>query len=166
MADQAAAQADPVAAAQALAARSKAARVLADRTAARARFFEASEQAALASVRSLPGGADGAVQDDVAPGNDASSSSDVDGGSGDPNLSTDELTAADQGHISLGGTNDQPLGERVAAPVVGPGGDRPLAERIDRPVPVVPAARQGRRSKFSHHSTALLKSHFANTSGF
>lgn len=79
MADLAAVQADPVAAAQAFAARVEAAEVLADRTAARARFLRASAQAALASVRSIPSGTEGAAQIDEVAGSDVVASCSADG---------------------------------------------------------------------------------------
>lgn len=111
MADQAAVEADPVAAAQAFAARAEADRVEIDQMVARARVREASAQAALASVRSIPSGTEGAAQIDEVADSDVAAPSCLDDGLGTPGTSEQEVPPdTDQDLIDLGTPEEDLLG--------------------------------------------------------
>ncbi|KAJ5202572.1 hypothetical protein N7449_004651 [Penicillium cf. viridicatum] len=156
LADLAAVQTDRLAAMQAFAARDKEAQALADRTAARALYFKARTQEALAAECALSNGADGAALAGVGSGSDVAVPSRLGDRSGIPGTPETEVPAlAAQGGIGSGVPEDRPSGERVTAPVAVPFRERPLEERITRPlasritrpgvvIPVIPLLPVGR----------------------
>lgn len=99
---------------------------MADRTAARACFFAASAQEALATGWAPSSGDNGVAKAGVSSGSDAAVVSRSGGRSGVPASPVTETPAlAGQGRTGFGAP-DRPLAERVSAPVAVPVRERPL----------------------------------------